>query len=44
MRLWEDIVKLSQEYLNFYEEAFLSNEPNGRSKIRELYKQDEIPF
>jgi hypothetical protein len=42
--LGKDLVALAMEYLGFYEDAFLSGEPNAHTRIKELYKQKELPF
>ena len=38
------VISLGKEYLSFYEDAFLSGESNGRTRIKELYRQEEMPF
>jgi len=42
--LWHEIEALGKEYWSFYEDAFLSGEPYGRTRIKELYKKEELPF
>ena len=42
--LWTDIIELGKMYWSFYEEAFLSGEPNGKKLSKELFIQDDLPF
>lgn len=42
--LWEELKYLSKEYWSFYEDAFMSGESYNRGRIRELYREEELPF
>ena len=42
--LWNDIVELGKKYRDFYEDAFLSDESNGKTRFNEKYTQDDLPF